>query len=539
MDLLIVNPGATQKRVYQDLSKEITAIEPPFWAALTAGFIRKHGYFVNILDANALNLGIEETAKRIFQLNPCLINIIVYGQQPAASTQLMDSVTLLCKAIKEKDCNQKIILTGLHPSALPIKTMLETKCDYVGIGEGFYTLLDLLSYAIVGHGKIRGLVYRREIDGVENSIFSNGRTKNVEDLTAELPDVAWDLLHMNKYRAHNHQCLGDFSIRNRYASISTSLGCPFHCKFCSIHATFGEHRIRYWSPEWVLKQIDYLVSSFNVKVLKIIDEMFIYNPKHFLPICNGLIKRDYDLNIWAYTRIDTIKKQYLKKLRKAGFRWLCPGIESGNLAVQDSVSKRIPIENIKKAIQMMHEADIHILGNYMFGLPGDNKESMQQTLDLAMELNCEFANFYCNMPYPGSELYNETKPEDLPDTWAGYSQHSYECKPLPTKYLTAKEILKFRDDAFQKYFTSKKYLDVIEQKFGKEALEHIKNMTKIRLKRKIFGDLIKYANCPYCGKFMRKSDIYDMGNNLHKLWICDFCNEDIPRGEDLNERQPA
>lgn len=489
MDLLLVNPSATWKRVYQDLSKEITAIEPPFWAALTAGFIRKQGYPVNILDANALNLSIEETAKRIIGLDPCLTNIVVYGQQPAASTQLMDSVTLLCKAIKELDEDRKIILTGLHPSALPIKTMLETKCDYVGIGEGFYTLLDLIRPAVTDLSKVRGLVYRLQFTKYDepHAIYSNGRTDNVQDLTNELSDVAWDLLPRNKYRAHNHQCLDDFSVRNRYASISTSLGCPFHCKFCSIHATFGEHKIRYWSPEWVLKQIDFLVNTFKVKVIKIIDELFIYKPEHFIPICDGLIKRGYDLNIWAYTRIDTIKKQYLKKLRKAGIHWLAPGIESASVAVRGTVYKPIP-QDVTNVVKMIHDADIHVLGNFVFGLPGETMRTMKQTLDLAQKLNCEFVNFYCAMPYPGSELYDETKPEDLPDTWEGYSQHSYECKPLPTKHLTAKEILKFRDDAFQSYFSSKNYQDMILNMFGVEALEHIQNMLEIKLKRKLFGD---------------------------------------------------
>ena len=188
------------------------------------------------------------------------------------------------------------------------------------------------------------------------------------------------------------------------------------------------------------------------------------------------------MNIGAYTRVDTIKKQYLKKLRKAGVRWLAPGIESASVAVRKAVYKPLP-QDIKKVVKMIYDADINIQGNFVFGLPEDDIDSMQQTLDLAMELNCEFVNLYSCMSYPGSELYDEAKPEDLPESWAGYSQHSYECKPLPTKHLTAKEILKFRDEAFQTYFSSKKYQDMILEKFGAEALEHIKNMLKIKLKR--------------------------------------------------------
>ena len=143
LDLLLVNVGSSKKRVYQDLSKDYSATEPPFWAALTAGFIRNKGYKVDILDANAENLTHEDTARIISELNPRLTNFVVYGQHPSASTQLMTSVGESCKEVRRKNPDKKIILTGLHPSALPRKTMNEEVCDYVGQGEGFLTLQGL------------------------------------------------------------------------------------------------------------------------------------------------------------------------------------------------------------------------------------------------------------------------------------------------------------------------------------------------------------------------------------------------------------
>ena len=99
-DILFVNVGGTKKKVYQDLSKDYSAIEPPFWAALTAGFIRDKGFTVDILDASAENLDLKETAEKIEKINPKFVNIVVYGQHPAASTQLMVGVSALCKEIK-------------------------------------------------------------------------------------------------------------------------------------------------------------------------------------------------------------------------------------------------------------------------------------------------------------------------------------------------------------------------------------------------------------------------------------------------------
>jgi hypothetical protein len=120
---------------------------------------------------------------------------------------------------------------------------------------------------------------------------------------------------------------------------------------------------------------------------------------------------------------------------------------------------------------------------------------MQETLELALEANCEFANFYCAMAYPGSKLYTMAveKKWQLPESWIGYSQHSYETFPLRTDALTSTEVLKFRDDAFHRYFTNDRYLALVRQKFGEDVLSHIRDMTRIRLKRQLLENEGKNA----------------------------------------------
>ncbi len=487
LDLLLVNVGGTKKKVYQDLSKDYSAIEPPFFAALTAGFIRDKGFNVGILDANAENLDVYESAQYIAKRDSRLANIVVYGQHPSASTALMPGVGALCIEIKKINPTQKIILTGLHPSALPQRTLKETKCDYVGEGEGFHTLVGLLNED--KHSEVPGLWYEND----SNLISHNKRAQLIKNLDSELPNVAWDLLPLNegKYKAHNWHCFHDLNSRLSYASISTSIGCPFACNFCCINAPFEKRSYRMWSPEWALRQIDVLAKKFGIKNLKVIDELFVFDPKHFLPIAEGLIERDYGLNIWAYARVDTIKEKYLPILKKAGFNWLGIGIESGNEMVRREVAKgKFAEENIRSIVKKVKNAGISIGANYIFGLPNDTAGSMQQTLNLATDLNCEYANFYSAMAYPGSNLYNEAlaKGTKLPDSWIGYSQHSYETQPLPTNTLSAAEVLRFRDNAFNTYYTSPKYLDMLEQKFGFAAKTHVQEMTKIKLKRKLLGD---------------------------------------------------
>jgi len=126
-----------------------------------------------------------------------------------------------------------------------------------------------------------------------------------------------------------------------------------------------------------------------------------------------------------------------------------------------------------------------VIGNYIFGLPEDDLKTMQETLDLALELNCEFANFYSAMAYPGSPLYEQALSEGwlLPQSWSGYSQHSVDSLPLPTKHLSAGEVLAFRDQAFHIYFESPRYIEMIRTKFGTQTEAHTRQMTSVRLTR--------------------------------------------------------
>jgi len=494
VDLLLINPG-DKKQVYQKLGPVLSAIEPPIWAGLIAAFIRAKGYNVQILDANAESLDPVDTAERVSEIAPRLTAVVVYGQNPSASTMVMPAAGAICQEIKRLAPEKKIILVGGHVAALPERTLLEEDTDFVCDGEGPYTIMGLLDAPKQNHpsiDKVRGLLHHENGEVVRNLSASL-----IINLGQEMPSIAWDLLPMDKYRAHNWHCFTHIDNRKPYAALYTTLGCPFHCDFCCIQAPFkqGEQSTGYsprvnsyrrWSPESIIKQIDILVNEYGVKNIKFADEIFVLNKKHISGICDLIIERKYDLNIWVYARVDSWSPEILEKMKSAGINWICLGIESGSERVRDNVHKGYKHGDVYKAVDAIRNAGINIISNYLFGLPEDNIESMQETLDLAFELNCEFANFYCAMAYPGSKLYERAVAENLPlpKSWTGYSQYSFDTLPLPTKYLSGIDVLKFRDQAFNKYFTNPAYLELIFQKFGPKAVAHIKEMTSHSLERK-------------------------------------------------------
>jgi radical SAM superfamily enzyme YgiQ (UPF0313 family) len=250
--------------------------------------------------------------------------------------------------------------------------------------------------------------------------------------------------------------------------------------------------VRFKSPEKVLEEIDVLVKKYGIKYIKILDECFVLNLKHVNAICDLLINRGYDLNMWAYARVDTISEEILKKLKKAGVQWLGFGIESASeISLADVDKGQFGLQKIKNTMEMVKNSGININTNFMFGLPEDTTDSMEQTLQLARDINPEFINFYCTMAYPGSELYNQCLRDGipLPESWIGFSQLSYEAFPLPSKYLSSKKILSFRDSAFNRFFENNDaYFDNIREKFGQSAVDAVKEMLKYSPKRKLLGE---------------------------------------------------
>ena len=126
------------------------------------------------------------------------------------------------------------------------------------------------------------------------------------------------------------------------------------------------------------------------------------------------------------------------------------------------------------------------MGNFIFGLPDDTLQTMQETLDLAKELNLEYINFYTAMAYPGSRLYFEAIEQGitLPEVWHGFAQYGEDTLPIPTKYLSSAEVLRFRDRAFNEYMSNPRYIEMIRKKFGIEVEEHIKEMLSYSIRRK-------------------------------------------------------
>ena len=504
LDVLFIEPNSAIKS-YQGLADVYSAIETPTWSLLLAQSCRTKGFKVNILDANAERLTDSEATERIGKENPRLACFVVYGQTPNSGTTNMSGAVSLAEILKSKYPDIKICFVGSHTSALPREVLEYPFVDIVLTNEGVYALHNLLKKNLGGSlENVKGIGWKPH----NKMLVLNEPERLVpqDRMDVDLPGYAWDLLPykdkpFDLYRAHFWHSNYEHEERSPFAAIYTSLGCNFKCDFCMINilnrtdnredAVSSDFNVmRYWSSDFILKEFDKL-QSYGVKHLRLSDEMFFLHKKHFLPLVEALAARDYKFNLWAYSRIDTCRKEYLSLFKKAGINWLAVGIEAANPLIRQEITKgKFKDVNIREIVKLIKESDIKVVGNYIFGFPNEKREDLQKTLDLAVELNCEFGNFYNAAALPGSPLYRTAVENgwELPNNFAAWGFYSYEFKPLPTNYLTAEEVLEFRDEAWMKYNKNSIFLSMIEEKFGAVARRNIEDKTKLKLKRKLLEE---------------------------------------------------
>ncbi|MBC7732773.1 MAG: radical SAM protein [Bacteriovorax sp.] len=512
LDVLFINPDSSA-HAYQGLAVTYSAIEPPTWALLLAQSCRAKGFGAAIMDCDAEKLSLDAAVQRARELKPRLIVFVVYGQNPNSGTTSMIGATLLAQRMKDDGPGAPIAFVGSHTSALPREVLALPCVDIVFLNEGVYALHNLLRCDLKdglkdGISKVNGIGYKKRDREGRPVLWLNPAQAIVpqERMDEDLPGYAWDLLPyrerpLDLYRAHFWHAGFDHAKRTPFAAIYTSLGCNFACDFCMINIVnrddngeevhAGHSRgMRFWSPTLIANELEKL-ARMGCETVRISDEMFFLNRRYYEPLLTQVVERDLKLRMWAYSRVDTVRPAALDLFQKAGIGWLALGIEAGSQMVRKEVSKGSFKEvNIREVCTTVRDAGINVISNYIFGFPDDTMETMQQTLDLALELNTEMANMYPCQALPGSPMYRQALRNGwkLPGSYAGYGFLSYDCEPLATKHVSAAEVLRFRDQAWQRYFTEPGYLALVASKFGAQERSNIEHMATIHLKRRLLGD---------------------------------------------------
>ncbi len=392
--------------------------------ASLAAVLLKDGHRVKILDLSVSADPYADLNKTLEIFPPDFAGITF-------TIGLYQEAMAIAKKIKDYDKNIKTIAGGAHPSIFPLEIAGEPSFDLAVYGEGENTLSEI----VAGHdpAEIKGLAYKKE----DGRVVVNEQRELIKDLDL-LPYPAYYLYDPKKY--HSPRVT---SRKNPVAAIETSRGCPYNCIFCSKQVF--QRVIRFKTPPRVVDEMEILL-NLGYREIHIWDDCFSADLNHAKSVCDEIIKRDLRVcwNIYNGIRVDRVDEELLVKLKKAGCYRVSFGVESGDQGVLDRAKKGITIDQIKSAFKLAKKTGMETLGFFVLGLPGETKETIEKTINLAKELAVDLPKASIATPLPGTEFFHEWQERRLLNslTWSDYVFHTTK-RVAQYPDITDKEMTKY------------------------------------------------------------------------------------------------
>lgn len=311
-------------------------------------------------------------------------------------TSLKDTVIDFIRLIKNS--TQLPVMIG-GPGTLHPEEYLRSGADYVVFGEGEVTVKEIIE-------NIQG---KRDIGNIKGIGFLRNGQMTVNPKRELIENI--DNLPFPDYKKIDISAYHDFffiNMRKPYATMMTSRGCPFNCAYCTSHIIWTR-KVRQQSVERVMKEIDFLIKEYNVKLINFLDDIFGLKKEWIYNFCNELIKRKYDLVWYAILHPWSFKgyrDDILKLMKQAGCVGVTLGIQSVNSTVLKNVNRNPDdLKGIEEIIILCKKYDIFIQTEMIFGLPGDTRATVNESLAFALKTNPHYALFFEYQNLEGSELF--------------------------------------------------------------------------------------------------------------------------------------
>jgi radical SAM superfamily enzyme YgiQ (UPF0313 family) len=437
--VLLIAPQANRK-VYNKGGINVgTPLNPGIALAQIAAILLQQGHIVRILDLDfCVNIK-DRLTESILDFSPDIVGI-------TTTTPTYTDVKTIVHHIKSMDAGIIVVLGGPHVSALPEASLTDSHADVVAVGEGDYTIIDLIEKK--HKADVPGIVYR---DG--DGIKSTQARPLLADLD-RLPFPAWHLYDLKRYK-------GTKVIQKKWpaGSIETSRGCPFNCVFCN--KLIFKHKFRPKSPVRVVDEIEDMIAA-GFREVHIEDDGFSNDLDRSKAICRNILARDFRIP-WTLKngiRVDRVDLELLHLMKTAGCYQVAYGIESGNQSVLDRIGKKIDLDMVRKAVAMAKKVGLETYGFFMLGLPGETKETLNDTIDFALELEMDIVKFSIFMPLPGTPAFEKWANQGLIRTmdWSQYSFHNLIDQVYQHPNLEHSVLKSYYKQAYRRYYLRWRYI---------------------------------------------------------------------------------
>ena len=344
----------------------------------------------------------------------------------------------------------KMFVGGPQPTLDPFATLNFLKLvDFGFDGEaeaGFPKLMELISNKKDGDLKklkeVPGLIYRENGKVVSNP---RGLFEDLDEL-----DPSWDLFKLDDYPLAPH---GAFCKQHPVAPMILTRGCPYRCKFCGAPGISGK-KPRKHSAEWAVNQIEFLNKRYGIKEIHIEDDNLTVSKGFVKEFCNRLIEKNLGIS-WTCPngmRMDTLDDETVALMKKSGLYVVSIAIESGSDEIREAMAKDLDTETIREKVSLLRRHGLEIIAFFIVGYPGETKEDIEKTIDLACSLDLKRATFSAFKPFPGTPVYDELVEKGEMkkiDDWSRFSLNKIAWTP---KGITEDELRNLRRKAFLKFY---------------------------------------------------------------------------------------
>ncbi|RME86317.1 MAG: radical SAM protein [Caldilineae bacterium] len=330
---------------------------------------------------------LEEEVQEVVDFKP---DLVAFTSMTTSYASIEEAAAMLKEAL-----GVRTVIGGPHATTLPELTLENPHLDFLIFGEGeevFRDFLRALESGLHNWSEIVGLWYKED-----GRVISGGERPLIKDLDG-LPFPARHLFELERYPLYTPN--GEPML-----TVLSSRGCPYNCSFCFKGIVGRTYRQR--SPENIADELQQLIDDYGVRNFYFIDDLFTIDVRRLDKILDHFIERDMDIRWRCLARVDRVTPELLKKMYRAGCRQIHYGIESGNEEVLKRTAKHIRLDQVRDAVRWTEEAGIHSKGYFILGLPGDTRETIEETIEFAASLELSEAMFSIATPMPGTQLWNE------------------------------------------------------------------------------------------------------------------------------------
>jgi len=439
MKILLLNPPSSDQKFYiregrctQEKGMWAT-LWPPISLAACGAVLEKNQHDVEIVDCAAQEISRAAFLKKIRSNKYQLVAW-------SSSTPTINSDLAFADELKSHDPGIKTAVFGTHVSVLAEDCLNHTPgLDFVVRNEPEESMAELAD-ALEHHvalDDIWGISYKDS----NGRIFHNRQRPFIQDLD-QLPFPAWHLLELEKYKLPLNG--------KAYLILAPLRGCPFPCTFCTAQTYYGR-KLRRKSTSVMMKEIERNIASFGVKEFFIWADTFTVDRDYVMEFCQSVRQQGLDIGWTCNSRVDTVDQELLTAMREAGCWMISYGIESGNQKILDAVKKKITLEQSKTAVTMAKRAGIKVAAHFILGLPGETEKSIEETIDFALNLDPDLAQFYCATPFAGSDLYEAAKGNGWIKA-SEFREFSQKSAGMSLPGLAPERVNEFRNKAYRRFY---------------------------------------------------------------------------------------